>query len=302
MEKRVAAPVGLQPAPQVGPTLDLVHRLVLDQLFQHDRRGAPVDPLQHQEAAVEPRVEQVRQVGIDADPMRSLDQLLEHPAAHLEQHGRAAGHRVQAPEKLLAARLHRTLQPDQVGLRRVLAVGVRNPYHILRIGREFLDQQVEEDTEREILEALVRRQRLARQPGAGDVAALRQQRMTQPDRPARIPDRGTRRIARARARDRTEQAPQQGWFGGSVHRRSDSATGVLVPIQLRNQCARRRPAAQGRVVLISRLIALYEKRFSRYTASDSTVPSCRRRSSPVASSPWLVQKDGSLSTDLECGS
>ena len=46
MEEREAAPVGFQPAPQVAPALDRVHRLVLDQLLEHDRRRVPVDALE----------------------------------------------------------------------------------------------------------------------------------------------------------------------------------------------------------------------------------------------------------------
>ena len=69
VEEREAAPVAFQPAAQVAPALHRVHRLVLDQLLQHDRRGAPVDALQAQEAAVEPGAEQVQQVRVDRVPV-----------------------------------------------------------------------------------------------------------------------------------------------------------------------------------------------------------------------------------------
>ena len=46
--------VGIEAAAQVVPALDLVHRLVGDDLVEDGRRRLPVDAAQHQEAAVEP--------------------------------------------------------------------------------------------------------------------------------------------------------------------------------------------------------------------------------------------------------
>ena len=55
VEERVAAPVGRIDAPaQIVPVVDFVHRLVANDLLEHDRGRRPVDPAQHQEAAVEP--------------------------------------------------------------------------------------------------------------------------------------------------------------------------------------------------------------------------------------------------------
>ena len=60
MEEGEAAPVGgIEAAAQVVPALDLVHRLVGDDLLQDRRRRLPVDAAQHQEAAVEPGLQQV---------------------------------------------------------------------------------------------------------------------------------------------------------------------------------------------------------------------------------------------------
>ena len=67
MEEREAAPVWrLQAKAQVIPTRDRVDGLVADDLLQNMRRGGPVDPLQGEEAAVEPRAEQMLEVGIDS--------------------------------------------------------------------------------------------------------------------------------------------------------------------------------------------------------------------------------------------
>src|SRR6267143_4690573 len=104
MEKRVAAAVGLEPAAQVVPALNLVHGFVLDQLLQDQGGSTPVDALQDQEAAVEPGAEQVGEIGLDACPMRMLGQALQQPATHLQQHTDSAGGHVEAPEELLARR------------------------------------------------------------------------------------------------------------------------------------------------------------------------------------------------------
>ena len=56
---------GIEPAAQVVPALDLVHRLVGDDLVEDGRRRLPVDAAQHQEAAVEPGRQQMHQIAID---------------------------------------------------------------------------------------------------------------------------------------------------------------------------------------------------------------------------------------------
>ena len=52
-----------QAAPQVVPAVDLVHRLVVDDLLEQLRRRIPVDPLQLEEARVEPARQQVLEIG-----------------------------------------------------------------------------------------------------------------------------------------------------------------------------------------------------------------------------------------------
>ena len=65
MEECEAAAVGRKPPPQIVPALDLVHRLIGDQLLQHRGRRLPVDPPQFEKAAVEPRGEQMLEVGVE---------------------------------------------------------------------------------------------------------------------------------------------------------------------------------------------------------------------------------------------
>src|SRR5216683_3364023 len=59
MEEGEAAPIGCKPPPQIVPALDLMHRLIGDQLLQHRRRGLPVDPPHLEKTAVEPGGEPV---------------------------------------------------------------------------------------------------------------------------------------------------------------------------------------------------------------------------------------------------
>ena len=62
MEEGEAAAVGREPPAQIVPAADFVHRLIGDDLLQHDSRAAPVDPLDRQEAAVEPRDASMRRM------------------------------------------------------------------------------------------------------------------------------------------------------------------------------------------------------------------------------------------------
>ena len=135
VEEGEAAPVRRLDAPaQVVPARDRVHRLVADDLFQDVGRGGPVDPAQHQEAAVEPRGEQVLEVGIEAvDGLRQRrirlvglaggvaqqKQVLAHPH---QRDGAVAGE-VEPADQLLRARLGRLVQPAQRGAGRRLLVG-----------------------------------------------------------------------------------------------------------------------------------------------------------------------------------
>ena len=66
MKERKAAPVGgLDAAAQLVPAVDLVHRLVGDDLFQHDGGGSPIHPLHHEESPVEPSNQQVAKIGLE---------------------------------------------------------------------------------------------------------------------------------------------------------------------------------------------------------------------------------------------
>jgi hypothetical protein len=205
MEKRIAAAVGLEPAAQVVPALNLVHGLVLDQLFQHQGGSAPVDALQDEEAAVEPGTEQVGEIGLDARPMRMLGQAPQHSAPHLQQHADPAGCHVEAPKELLARRLHRALQAHEIFRGRLFAVGVGEPADRLRVEGKLLGEERKKNVERRLIQRLVRRERLARDEGARHLAALGQQFVAKRRHAAGVVHGGARRHSRAGRRG-TEQA------------------------------------------------------------------------------------------------
>ena len=105
MEERKAAAVGLQPAPQVGPVPDRMHRLVPDDLLQQRRGRAPVDLLQNEEPGVEPRREQVAKVAVHGAKPGMLAQDLEEIAAHRDNRGRPPWCAIDPPHELLPRRL-----------------------------------------------------------------------------------------------------------------------------------------------------------------------------------------------------
>ncbi len=86
MEEGVAAAVrGIDARAQVVPVTNRVHRLVADDLLQDACRCRPVDLAQHQEAAVEPRREQVEKVAVDGRKILAMIHRVEHLLAHAHQ-------------------------------------------------------------------------------------------------------------------------------------------------------------------------------------------------------------------------
>jgi hypothetical protein len=57
--------VGRQPAPRIVLTLDFVHCLIGEQLLQKGRWRLPVDPVQHEKAAIEPGGKEMLEIGIE---------------------------------------------------------------------------------------------------------------------------------------------------------------------------------------------------------------------------------------------
>ena len=98
-ERETFAVRWIQAPPQIAPAGNLVHGFVVDDFFEHYRRCVPVDGAQLQEAAVEPGIEQVLEVGVDFAEFRVLPQLVDHVFAHAQQAGGAAGRKIQASQQ-----------------------------------------------------------------------------------------------------------------------------------------------------------------------------------------------------------
>ena len=107
MEEPEAAPVRLEATLKILPIEDLVYRLVLDDLLEHEGGRAPVDAAKLKEPAVEPGAQQVEEVLVERLELRDLRQRLEQRLAHCEEIGHAVGRGVEEAEQLAARRLDR---------------------------------------------------------------------------------------------------------------------------------------------------------------------------------------------------
>src|SRR5690349_17466444 len=105
MKERVASPIALEASPQVVPPLNLMYRLMLDQSLENQRRRPPVNPLHDEEAAVEPRAEQVQQVGFDDSAVRVLGDGFQKVRTHLDERARSTRGRIEPAKQLLTTRL-----------------------------------------------------------------------------------------------------------------------------------------------------------------------------------------------------
>ena len=144
MEEGEAAPVLIQTAAQIVPSIDLMHRLIFDQLFQHHGGRAPVDPLQRKEAPVEPGTQQMLQIAVDSLQFRIGAQVTDKKLAHCDNGGGAARREIQAPHQLLARGLDRSGQRLVVFRIRLLVIGGDGLFNLHLIGRHLLIQEIEE--------------------------------------------------------------------------------------------------------------------------------------------------------------
>src|SRR5215470_8392751 len=105
MEKTEAAAVVLQAPPEIVPVANVMHRLVLDKVFEDRRRGVPVDPPQFEKAGVEPGPQQMLEIRGNRRPFRMAGGALQHTTPHLDERRRAGGREIQPAEQLAAWRL-----------------------------------------------------------------------------------------------------------------------------------------------------------------------------------------------------
>ena len=87
-----------------------MHRLVLDDLLQHERRGAPVDAVQVEEPAIEPGAEHVHEIVVDELELRPPGQCVEQGDPHRQDVARSVRGGVHQTQQLLAPRLGRRRQ------------------------------------------------------------------------------------------------------------------------------------------------------------------------------------------------
>jgi hypothetical protein len=176
MEERVAAAIRrIDAAAQVVPARDLVDRLVADDLFQDHRRRRPVDPAQHQEAAVEPRREQMHEVGIHRREVLAVVHRIKELLAHPHQHGGAARRKIETPQQLLPARLGREMDASRGLVGRSRLPGLDRGLKLVAVRPEPVRQGFEERDPRPDRQFGVFFENLAGQRHARRLAAAGQQ-------------------------------------------------------------------------------------------------------------------------------
>ncbi len=139
MEEGKATAIGrIEPAAQIIPTLDLVHGLVGDDLFQDRGRRLPVDPAHDQKTAVEPGIEQVLEVAVDLRQRRGqflvAPGLAQQVAAHGDDLGGRPRCQIETTEEFLARAFDCRLQLRQCLIRRIAGKGGRGVLHLLAVG------------------------------------------------------------------------------------------------------------------------------------------------------------------------
>ena len=77
MEKGEAQSVLTKPRTQIVPTLNRMHRFVVDDALKYSRGRVPVNGTQLQKAAIKPGHELVLEVGIDSFEFRVLGKQLQ---------------------------------------------------------------------------------------------------------------------------------------------------------------------------------------------------------------------------------
>ena len=102
--------LGLDAPAQVVPVADRVHGLVADDLLEDVGRRRPADATQHEEAAVEPRAEQVPEVAVEHLEHGCILLVPEQLLAHAHEPSRAARREVEPADDLLALGLGGRMQ------------------------------------------------------------------------------------------------------------------------------------------------------------------------------------------------
>ncbi len=179
MEERIAAAVDrIDAAPQVVPAADCMYRLIADDFLQHRRRRGPVNPAQHQKAAVKPRAEQVKEIAVEHGKPAVVAHGRNEIGAHRHKRGGAARGPVEAPEKLLPARLGRVVDFRRGGFAAGHGKAGDRALDPRAVGAEILGQRPEERAPVILAEAVVTAENFARQRYPRGLAASAYERAT----------------------------------------------------------------------------------------------------------------------------
>ena len=182
MEERIAAAIRLQATPQIAPALNLMNGFVLNETLEDDGRRLPVDALEGQKATIEPRLEQVRQVGVDFSATWMVGQRGQQPPTHIDEDRRSARRHVAPPEQLLPRRFNRLLQRQQVGRRLVESIRIGRLANVFGIDGERLGESIEEALDLVVVKALICAEHVGGNSRARDLTTLREERAAQINR------------------------------------------------------------------------------------------------------------------------
>src|SRR5208282_4945383 len=145
--------------------------LIANELFEDRGRRRPVDPAQHEKAAIEPRAEEMMEIAVDHRKAAVLAHAFEEVRTQGDERRRTARRAIEAAEELLPAGL-----AGVVDLARRGFVAGRRPasdriLHALRIGPKSVRQRAEEQGSVGVGKRAVARENLARERKARGFAA-----------------------------------------------------------------------------------------------------------------------------------
>jgi hypothetical protein len=118
--------------------------LVANNPLEDVGRARPSDALHHQKAAIEPGIEEMDEVVLDADQVRVAVPMLNQIFAHTHQRSGAARSQIETAEQLLAGRLHRPQERLKAARVRSLIVASPSGAKLLLVGVEVMRKKAKE--------------------------------------------------------------------------------------------------------------------------------------------------------------
>ncbi len=176
-EAEQAAVRHVDPAAEIVPAVDGVHRLVADDLLEDRGGGLPVNLAQIEEAAVEPGGEQALEVVVHHPEVRVMGDPLHQFDPQGDKRLRPAGDVVEAAEELHPARLGGLLQRLGGGLAGGGDVGLGGGLQLFGVRPVVVREGAEHEGAAGIVEIAIGAQEVARLLRGGGLAAAGQQRL-----------------------------------------------------------------------------------------------------------------------------